>query len=361
MDSPSSAYLGMDDFPIYALGPVKTAWQYSKKLLPWLLENITRFDVVIVNGLWLYHGYAVRKALQQLSKQKSAERPKERLPKRVLVMAHGMLDPYFQRAQGRKLKAIRNWVYWKLIESKLVNYCDGVLFTCETELRLARHSFRPYRPKRELNIGYGIKEPPLYNTAMRDKFLEKCPNVKGVPYFLFISRIHSKKGVDLLIKAYINFVVTAEANTEIPKLVIAGPGINTPYGRELVKLADGFSNLIFFPGMLSGDSKWGAFNGCNAFILPSHQENFGIAVVEALACSKPVLISNQVNICNEVKSEGGGLVEEDTLQGTKELLQTWANMSNDEKLEMSMNARFCYERNFNIVKVSVKLFEAISC
>jgi hypothetical protein len=73
--------------------------------------------------------------------------------------------------------------------------------------------------------------------------------------------------------------------------------------------------------MLAGDSKWGALYGCEAFVLPSHQENFGIAVVEALACGKPVLISDQVNIWREIVEDGVGMVEGDTEEGVEKLLR----------------------------------------
>lgn len=64
--------------------------------------------------------------------------------------------------------------------------------------------------------------------------------------------------------------------------------------------------------MLQGDVKWGAVHGCEEFVLPSRQENFAIAVVEALACGKPVLISDQVNIWREIAEDGAGLVGGDT-------------------------------------------------
>ena len=67
------------------------------------------------------------------------------------------------------------------------------------------------------------------------------------------------------------------------------------------------NSRITFTGMLSGNLKWGAFAAAEAFILPSHQENFGIAVAEALACGTPVLISDQVNIWREIVQDGSGL------------------------------------------------------
>ena len=67
---------------------------------------------------------------------------------------------------------------------------------------------------------------------------------------------------------------------EVPDLVVAGP-IDSEYARRMISMAQelGVSNRVHFPGMLSGDAKWGAFYGCEAFILPSHQENFGIVLL----------------------------------------------------------------------------------
>jgi glycosyltransferase involved in cell wall biosynthesis len=83
--------------------------------------------------------------------------------------------------------------------------------------------------------------------------------------------------------------------------------------------------------MVTGDAKWGAFFGAEAFILPSHQENFGIAVAEALACGKPVLLADKVNIAEEIADDGAGLMELDTPEGTLRLLQGWISMTVQER------------------------------
>ncbi|WP_295719201.1 glycosyltransferase [Mucilaginibacter sp.] len=339
----------------HALGPAKNAWYYSKKLLPWLIENIARFDVVIVHGLWLYHSYAVTKAFGRLKKTV----PAVKLP-RLLTMPHGMLDPYFQRAKGRKIKALRNVIYWGLIEKNTINKADEILFTCETELHLAREPFWPYKPKMETVVGLGVEAPPAYNTAMTLAYNSKFPNIKDSPYLLFLGRINEKKGVDLLINSYQKMVehqiaLTGEGKPNtIPKLIIAGPGLNTIYGTQLQQLvlASALLNkLVHFPGMLTGAAKWGAFYGCEAFILPSHQENFGIAVVEALTCNKPVLISNQVNIWREIEETGGALVADNTHEGTYKLLHEWSKLSATDKKKMGYNARRCYEKHFAVSTV----------
>lgn len=359
LDDPGASFLGKDSFPIHALGPGKGPWCYSAKLIPWLVQNLERFDVVIVNGLWLYHGYAVKKALYQFKSKKSGQK----LPE-LFVMPHGMLDPYFQKASGRKLKALRNWVYWKTIESKIVNSADGLLFTCEEELRLARVPFRPYRPKKEVNVSYGIATPPAASEASRMAFAGKCPELGDEPYLLFLSRIHNKKGTDLLLQAYKLLLEEPGIDiNSIPKLVIAGPGLETRYGKRLEKIVAEtpiLADRVFFPGMLSGDAKWGAFYGCEGFILPSHQENFGIAVAESLACSKPVLISDQVNIWREIIQAGSGIVAPDTLEGTLELLKTWVALPAKEKSRMGVKAKQTFEGHFAVGPASLLFLQGIA-
>ena len=193
LDNPNDNFHTNDLFIITALGPGKGPWCYSRKLKSWLMDNLSRFDVIIVHALWLYHGYALKKTLHQYKKLLIKSGKEIKYPK-LFVMPHGMLDPYFQQNKERRLKAIRNWAYWKLVESKLVNNADGLLFTCNSELLLARQTFMPYHPKREINIGYGIAPPPPFEDAMNKAFFEKCPQVNGHPFILFLGRIHKKKG-----------------------------------------------------------------------------------------------------------------------------------------------------------------------
>lgn len=361
LNDPRAPFLKEDQFKVHAVGPAQGPWAYSSNLWTWLLQNLHHFDVVIIHGLWQYHEYAVAKSIgnhrTQLENRKSAHRS----PK-LFVMPHGMLDPYFQRAEGRKLKAIRNVVYWEIIERKIINGADGLLFTCEEECRLAKTTFRRYNPKEELVVGLGVENPPLATEYMYKAFSEKCPGLKGNPYILFLSRIHEKKGVDLLVNAYIEvYKNSKKLHSKIPSLVIAGPGLESPYGQALQQLVkdSGLSDSILFPGMLVKEAKWGAFYSCDAFVLPSHQENFGIAVVEALACGKPVLISNQVNIWREIETARGGIVERDTFQGTLQLLERWKNLPLETQLSMGAQARLAFEKNFAIEPAARRMLEAI--
>lgn len=367
LDDPLEKFLSEDEFRVTAIGPSKSPWRYSAKLVPWLVENLARFDVVIIHAIWLYHGYGFRKALRQYKKLQADSGRAFKIPK-FYVMPHGMLDPYFQRAPERKLKAIRNWFYWKFIESKLISEADGILFTCQEELLLAKKSFRPYHPRQEINIGYGVVAPPGYEQTMQDVLYNTCPEITGRPFVLFLSRIHEKKGISHLIEAYSRLMTAGKKKlfgqfnpSSLPKLLIAGPGLDSVYGKKMQSLVvtKNLTDHIFFPGMLTGNAKWGAFYGCDAFILPSHQENFGIAVVEALACGKPVLISNQINIWREIIEAGGGMVEDNTAAGTEKLLEKWLQLTEEAKIEMGQRAQESFRKSFSIDTSSKRFFEML--
>lgn len=348
-DAPDAAFLHKDAFPIHAIGPAKTPYAYCKLLPAWLEQNFYRFDAVIIHGLWLYNSYGTYKAWEKY-KATHVSFPK------LFVMPHGMLDPYFQEAKGRRLKAIRNYFFWKLIESRVVNGADGVLFTCAQELLLARQAFKPYHPAKELNVGYGIQQPPVFTAEMKRAFEKFCPGVKNKPYLLFLSRIHPKKGVDILVNAYL---ALKKVKNNLPALVIAGPGLETDFGKKIQAMAAA-DGEIYFPGMLQDQAKWGAYYGCEAFVLPSHQENFGIAVVEALACGKPVLITDKVNIWREIIGAKAGLSAADTAEGTLQLLGQWTEMGGKEKSLMRGNASSLFQTHFSSEQSAQVLIQTIS-
>ncbi|MEJ5961895.1 glycosyltransferase [Pedobacter immunditicola] len=348
---------------IHALGPSKGPWSYSGKLIPWLKSNLSRFDAIIVHGLWLFQNFGVSKALSDY-RRNAAQQMSENAAPKLFIMPHGMLDPYFQRSSSRKLKAIRNWLYWKLIEGKIINAAEGLLFTCKEECRLANEPFTPYQPKNKLIVGLGITAPPAYTLLMKEAFQTKCRGIENHSYILFLGRIAEKKGIDLLLHAYEKLFIhsLAKKKEKLPKLVIAGPGLETSYGKKIYSMVyqnPFLKSSVFFPGMLENESKWGAFYGCEAFVLLSHQENFGIAVVEALACAKPVIISNQINISREINEADAGLIEDDTMEGTLKAFRTWLHMSDHEKLEMRNRARMCFENEFAIGPATSRLLNAI--
>jgi glycosyltransferase involved in cell wall biosynthesis len=347
LDDPKATFLAADHFKIHALGEGRGSWNYHPALLPWLKAHVTDYDVVILNGLWQYQGYALWQAARQARSS-------------YYIFPHGMLDPWFQKLSVRPLKTMRNWMVWKCIQHRIVNHAAALLFTCAEECRLARLPFRPYRPKREAVVGLGLPEAPAYQPKMKAAFSEKCPRLNGDPYFLFLGRIHEKKGVDTLIKAYA--ALNRSADKTPPKLVIAGPDLHTPYGQKMRRLASDScpAGSVFWPGMLTGDAKWGALYHCDVSVLPSHQENFGISVVETLACGRPVLISDQVNIWREIKGAGAALVHPDSVAGTTKLLADWSRLAPEAKSSMAGRAKSCFQKFFSLESATRNLIATIT-
>ncbi len=353
LDDPESEYLKNENFVIYALGKSQSPWKYHPRLYSWLLNHLPNYDIVLVRGLWLYHSYVVAKAIRALKRKNQFDVP------RVYLVPHGMLDPWFQQSRERKIKSLRNNIYWHLIEKKVVREADGLLFTCETEMQLAKKTFNDYQPQSEINIGYGIQLPPTCNQFMKKAFEDKIGEKICWPFLLFLGRIHEKKGVDILVEAYRRLL---NNSITLPKLIIAGPGIESSYGQKLfniVKSAKELNDMVLFPGMLSGSAKWGALHTCEAFLLPSHQENFGIAVVEAMACSKPVLISNQINIYQDIQRAGAGIVASSTTEGVENILIKWFKLTVEEKNKMAANSRKLFESDFTAQSAAIKMLDAL--
>jgi glycosyltransferase involved in cell wall biosynthesis len=123
--------------------------------------------------------------------------------------------------------------------------------------------------------------------------------------------------------------------------------------------ARGVKDRITWTGMLTGDMKWGAFHAAEVFVLPSHSENFGIVVAEALACGVAVLISDKVNIWREIVQDGAGFAEPDTLDGTVALLERWLGLTADELHQMRSRAKACFEGRFDIQQATKKLVNVI--
>ena len=299
LDAPDGP--GVREFPatVHALGPGRGSYGHSARFVPWLRRNRERFDVVVVHGIWQYASFGVWRALRG-----------DATP--YFVFPHGMLDPWFKRTYP--LKHWKKSLYWPWAEYRVLRDAAAVLFTSEEERRLARESFALYRAN-EVVVNYGTAAPEIDWAEAEVELWNRFPHLREEKFFLFLGRLHEKKGVDLLIKAF------ESLGAESRRLVIAGPCADPSYLAHLKELSGTLP--ITFAGMLSGNLKWGALRAADAFVLPSHQENFGIAIAEALACGTPVLISNKVNIWREVVEDGGGFAEEDDLAGTTRLLERW--------------------------------------
>ena len=222
---------------------------------------------------------------------------------------------------------------------------------------MARKSFWLYRANEAISP-LGIEEPPGDAERQKELFLTMFPELRGKRLILFLGRLAVKKGIDELLGA---FAELGYARPDTVTLVMAGPeDPDDPVFLQKLRSDPSVAGLsIAWPGMLSGDLKWGAIRAAEAFILPSHQENFGLAVVEALACGKPVLISNKVNIWREIEADGAGLVEEDDTDGTMRLLARWFALSADELAAMGRRARAAFEQRFQIDRAAAGLIEKL--
>jgi glycosyltransferase involved in cell wall biosynthesis len=339
LDAPGCDYAS--EFPVHAIGPGWLKYSYCRRIEPWLRENARNYDIVIVNGIWQYHSFAVWRALH------GGDVP-------YVVFTHGMLDPWFKKRYP--LKHLKKLLYWPWGDYRVLRDASAVLFTCEEERVLARQSFSLYSCN-EIVVKYGTAGPQGDPQLEIETFYGKYPELRGKRLATFVGRLHEKKGCDLLIDAFAK-ILAADTDWH---LVMCGPdqvGLQAKLIARAQRL--GLAGRITWAGMVSGDMKWGALRASEVFVLPSHQENFGIVVAEALACGTPVLISNQVNIWREVETGGAGIVASDDLEGTCALLRTWQELSGPQKLEMRQRARACFLREFEIENASQTLVRTLA-
>jgi glycosyltransferase involved in cell wall biosynthesis len=327
LDDPRAEHVQAFPFPVHACGPGARRYGYTPKLSRWIVANASRFDVAVVHGLWNHASIGGWQGLKRSG-----------LP--YVVFTHGMMDPWFKQAYP--LKHWAKQAFWLGLQGKVLRDARAVLFTSEEERRLARGVFWGY-DYTERVVAYGAAGPSFDATGEKAAFRSALPEIGDRRFLLFLSRIHPKKGCDLLVDA---FATLAHQHPDVD-LVIAGPD-QVGLKSQLIERAEsaGLSGRIHWPGMLSGAPKWGAFRLAEAFVLPSHQENFGIVVAEAMACGTPVLITDKVNIWREVESSGAGLVGPDTLAGTIRFIRSWLELSEKQRTDMRAAARRAFETYF---------------
>lgn len=339
LDGPNPAYA--DGFPLnlVSLGPGQGIYGHCADLAPWLAAHADEYDFISGHGIWQQGVAAMGPGLKN-----------SRTP--YVVWTHGMLDPWFDE---NKLKRLKKMIYWPRFLAPVLERAHAVMFTTEEERRLAENRFRPYRFRQQV-VAYGTRGIVGDADAMRAAFLQEFPELQGKRVLLFLSRVHPKKGCDLLVRAF------GEVYGQNPDvmLVVAGPDqVNWIETLRSEAQAAGVADRIVWPGMLKGDRKWGAFAAAEAFVLPSHQENFGIVVAEALSAGKPTLISDKVNIWREVIAAKAGVVAPDTQAGATQLLREWEGLGAEGREAMSQRARPCFEEHFS-VEGSVRDFLAVA-
>jgi len=340
LDRPDAPWLKEFPLTVHALGPSYLSYGYCPRLIPWLKAHCRDFDFVVVNGIWQFTSFAARHVLR-----------KRGIP--YFVFTHGMLDPWFK--EHYPLKHIKKWLYWPWAEYRVLRDATAVLFTCLEEKILARNTFWLYQCH-EAVVSYGTGGWQGDAVAQKQLFLEKFPQLQNKRQILFLGRMHEKKGGDLLVDAFHRLLL--EKPDARLHLVMVGPDDNA-FARKLKKMIEskGIGDHVTWTGMLTGDEKWGAFQAAEVFILPSHQENFGISVAEALSASLPVLISNKVNIWREIEQANAGLVATDDEEGTYSLLTRWMDLGAQEREEAGIRARACFMENFEIMGAAKSLLK----
>jgi glycosyltransferase involved in cell wall biosynthesis len=339
-DDPTAPWLRDLPLPVHALGEAVTSYRYSRSLRDWLRDHVEEFDCAIANGIWQYHSLALARQCRKTSTP-------------YFVFPHGMLDPWFKRTFP--LKHLKKWLYWPWADYRVLRDAAAVIFTSEEERILARQSFWLYRANERVST-LGVEAPPDSGPAAQHLFIAKFPEIEKTRMLLFLGRIHPKKGCDMLIDALPRW---ASADHPVT-LVLAGPDQIgwAKQLRERINRMD-VSPRVIFPGMLEGALKRGAFANADAFILPSHQENFGMSVVEALSHGVPVLISDKVNIWREIEADRAGYTEPDDLAGTTRLIQRWLHTPPPVREQMQANARRCFAERFEIGRAADSLLNIL--
>jgi len=259
-------------------------WGTSLPMAEKIKITLRDFDIVHLHSLYMFHtlmtGYYCRKY---------------GVP--YIMRPHGTLDPYIHKRHRYRKKILES-----LYENKNIKHASAIHFTTDEEKRLAA----PYifnTPSFVVPLGLNLKD--YEHLPEPGTFRARYPEIGNKKIILFLGRINFKKGLDILIRA---FACIARKRNNV-HLVIAGPD-NDGYCRKVRAWVtdEGITARVTFTGMLLGDDKLAAFHDADIFVLPSYSENFGITVIEAMACGLPVIISNKVNFWREVERAGAGIV-----------------------------------------------------
>ena len=261
-----------------------------------------------------------------------------------VIKLHGTLDP-FLRGRHR----VRKWIHELIVERRSFRSAAAIQFTAAEEmaqLSTSRVGRRLFKGAVGAIVPNGVVIPEAFQPGVPGAdiggLLQEFPELRGKRIVLFLGRINFKKGLDILAAAFAQLCRTRD---DI-HLLIAGPD-NEGYELRVKEWlrADNVLDRVTFAGMLRGRYKNAAFELAHVFVLPSYGENFGIAVVEAMAHGLPVIVSNRVNIWKEIAdAEAGVVIKCDAA----ELLTALSTLLDDSKLRQAMGkrARQMVERTF---------------
>lgn len=248
-----------------------------------LKDNVRQYDIVHIHSLYLFHGLVAAHYCRKYG-----------VP--YIIRPCGALNPYLY-----KRHRFRKSICDVLFENRNIRNAAAIHFTTEEEKQLAQpfiHGTMGVVAPLGVNLSQynDLPEPGIFRSAY--------PEVGNKKIILFFGRINFKKGLDILVDA---FTRVTRCRKDV-HLMLAGPD-NEGYGTKVKEwiMAKGIGEQVTFTGMLQGRMKLAVIQDSAMFVLPSYTENFGISVIEAMVCGLPVVISDKVNIWQEVVQAGAGL------------------------------------------------------
>jgi glycosyltransferase involved in cell wall biosynthesis len=263
---------------------------FSPELYRAVAEQAREFDVVHIHSLFLFPQFAAYRGAR-----------KGRVP--YVVSPRGSLDPYL-RQRGRPVKAIADALW----QRGMLEGASALHLTSDEEARLVRDVAR--RVPRAV-IPNGIRWSDYQDLPEGSEFRARWLGGDDAPIVLYLGRLSHKKGLDVLIRA---FGIARRAIPDV-RLVIAGPDDEELQPTlEAIAAREGVTARVTFTGMLRGRERLAALAVARVWALPSHSENFGIAVLEAMAAGLPVIVSPGVNIAPEISAAEAGVVCEQTAE-----------------------------------------------
>jgi len=246
------------------------SFKYSRPLASWLTANIRKFDLAHVHAVFNHSSVAAARACRRAG-----------VP--YVIRPLGTLDPW-----SMSQKSLRKRLFWQAVGKGMLQGAAAVHYTSEAE-RLSTERFTGLNHGRVVPLG--IEKT---SATTREK----------LPYVLVLSRLHPKKGIDVLIDAFLSLVRNQQFAEW--RLVLAGDG-PPEYVSKLKSKASQCERIVF-TGWVDGERKDALLDGASLLALPSHQENFGLCVMEALSQSVPVLVSPGVSLAPEIVTANAGWV-----------------------------------------------------
>ena len=252
------------------------SFKYSRPLATWLSSNVRNFDLAHIHAVFNHSSVSAAQACRKAG-----------VP--YIIRPLGTLDPW-----SMTQKPLRKRLFWQLSGKAMLRGAAAVHYTSEVE-KLSTERHLGLNHGKVISLGIDAHN----SNSNGPRFSE--------PYVLVLSRLHPKKALDVLIEAF-QAVIKAEKFARW-RLVIAGDGPPDYVSKLKAQVAaTSHEDRITFTGWLDDDKKHAVLGGASLLALPSHQENFGLCVMEALSHSVPVLVSPNVNLATEIVSANAGWI-----------------------------------------------------